>query len=172
MVIKVGYQVLGTIEKIEIRKYPKLLLATVSGLEDNDAFSILFNYISGSNRKNEKVDMTAPVLTSEKIDMTVPVITSEKKMSFVMPTKFTFDNIPKPNNPQIKIEEQPIEKLAVIRFKGYANRKDVNKYKKELLSILDQNNINTVSEPILMRYNSPFAPGFMRRNKVGIEIID
>ena len=77
MVKKVDYQVLRSIEKVEIRKYPKLLIATVMGLSDNDAFSLLFNYISGSNKKNQKVDMTAPVLTSEKIEMTAPVISTD-----------------------------------------------------------------------------------------------
>ena len=172
MVKKVDYEILKTIAKVEIRKYPKLLLATVKGLEDNDAFSLLFDYISGSNQKRQRVEMTAPVLTSEKIEMTAPVISSESKMSFVMPAKFTIDNLPKPNNPQVKIEESPGAKMAMIRFKGYARPKDVEKFKAELLSVLARNNIKTEGEPVLMRYNSPFAPGFMRRNEVGIKIID
>ena len=172
MVKKVKYQVLKTIEKVEIRKYPEILLATVTGLPDNDAFGVLFNYITGSNRRSEKVDMTAPVITSEKIEMTAPVITSDRKMSFVMPPKYSLSNIPKPNNPQVIIEEQLAQKLAVIRFKGYAGQKDVSRYKSELLKVLDKNNIKTGGEPVLMRYNSPFAPGFMRRNEVGVKVID
>ncbi len=172
MVKKVEYKVLRTIDNIQLRKYPKLLLATVSGLPDNDAFGILFNYITGSNRSSERVDMTAPVLTSEKIEMTAPVISSENKMSFVMPKNFSIDNIPKPNNPKVIIEELPAAKLAVLRFKGYARQKDVNKNKNELLTVLAQNNIKTEGEPILMRYNSPFAPGFMRRNEIGIRVIE
>jgi hypothetical protein len=172
MVKKVEYQVLRSVEKVEIRKYPKLLLATVSDQTDYDAFGILFNYITGSNRKAQKIEMTAPVLTSEKIEMTAPVISSDNKMSFVMPAKFTLDNIPKPNNPQVMIEELPAAKLAVIRFKGYAKPKDVDKYEGELMKVLAQNNIKTEGEPVLMRYNSPFAPGFIRRNEVGIKILD
>jgi hypothetical protein len=135
MVKKVGYQVVKSIDNVEIRKYPKLLLATVSGLQDNDAFSLLFNYISGSNRKAEKVEMTAPVLTSQKIDMTAPVISSRSKMSFVMPANYTFENIPKPNNPKVVLQELPPTKMAVIRFKGYAKQKDVKKHENELLNI-------------------------------------
>ena len=70
------------------------------------------------------------------------------------------------------IEELPTAKLAVIRFKGHAHPKDVNKYKNQLLKILEQNKIRTQGEPVLMRYNSPFAPGFIRRNEVGIKILD
>jgi effector-binding domain-containing protein len=172
MVKKVEYQVLRSVEKVEIRKYPKLLIATVTGLSDNEAFSLLFSYISGSNLSKQKVEMTAPVLTSEKMEMTAPVISSEKKMSFVMPAKFSINNIPKPNNPQIKIEELSAAKMAVIRFKGYVRKKDVNKYENELQRVLAQNNIKTHGELVLMRYNSPFAPGFMRRNEVGKMVID
>jgi effector-binding domain-containing protein len=171
MVKKVEYQLLKTIDKVEIRKYPKLLLATVFGLSDNDAFGLLFNYISGSSQSKRKVEMTAPVFTSEKIEMTAPVISSDKKMSFVMPTKFSNDNIPKPNNSQVKIEELPAAELAVIRFKGYAHQKDVNEYKNKLLSVLAKNNFKTDGEPVLMRYNSPFATGFIRRNEVGIKVV-
>jgi hypothetical protein len=170
MVKKVEYQVLKTIDKVEFRKYPKLLLATVTGLSDNDAFGILFNYITGSNRNSEKVDMTAPVITSEKIEMTAPVISSDRKMSFVMPTKYSISNVPKPNNPQVIIEELPEATLAVIRFKGYAGVKDVEKYKAELLKVLSEQKIKTEGEPVLMRYNSPFAPGFIRRNEVGAKV--
>jgi hypothetical protein len=172
MVKKVEYQILRTIGNVEVRKYPKLLLATVVGLSDNDAFGVLFNYITGSNRSSVKVDMTAPVITSEKIEMTAPVLSSNQKMSFVMPLNYTLSNIPKPNNPQVIIEELPAQKLAVIRFKGYAGQRDVNKYKSELLKVLGKNNIKTDGEPVLMRYNSPFAPGFMRRNEVGVSVID
>jgi hypothetical protein len=171
MVKKVEYQVLKTIEKVEFRKYPKLLLATVVGLSDNDAFGVLFNFITGSNRAKEKVEMTAPVITSEKIEMTAPVISSDRKMSFVMPTKYNISNVPKPNNPQVIIEELPAATLAVIKFKGYAGEKDVEKYKAELLNVLSKNEIKTVGEPVLMRYNSPFAPGFIRRNEIGVKVI-
>jgi hypothetical protein len=172
MVKKVEYQILQKIQNVEIRKYPKLLLATVTGLPDNDAFGVLFNYITGSNQSKQKVDMTAPVITSEKIEMTAPVISSERKMSFVMPSRYNLSNIPKPNNPQVIIEDLPAAKLAVLRFKGYAGQKDVGRFKTELMKVLGQNNIKTDGNPVLMRYNSPFAPGFIRRNEIGVKVID
>jgi len=62
--------------------------------------------------------------------------------------------------------------LAVIRFKGYAKKKSVSEVKSRLLSVLKKSEIATIGEPILMRYNSPWTPGFMRRNEVGIEIAE
>lgn len=160
MVKKVDYQVVRNIEDIEIRKYSKLLLTTVTGLSDNGAFNVLFNYISGSNSKSQKVEMTAPV------------ISTENSFSFVMPPRFNLSNIPKPNNPRVIIEKREAAKIAVIRFRGYANSKDVDRFSDKLLSVLKKNHIKTVGGTFLMRYNSPFAPGFIRRNEVGIKLLD
>jgi len=160
MVKKVNYQAVKNIEDIEIRKYPKLLLATATNLSDNEAFGILFNYISGSNR------------TLKRIEMTAPVISTENSFSFVMPPRLNMSNIPKPNNPRVIIEKREASKIAVIRFRGYANSKDVNRFSDKLLSVLKKNQIKTVGETFLMRYNSPFAPGFIRRNEVGVKVLD
>jgi hypothetical protein len=68
------------------------------------------------------------------------------------------------------IQRVPARRLAVIRFKGYAGRKSVDEVKSRLLSALQKSGIATVGEPFLMRYNSPWTLGFMRRNEIGIEI--
>ena len=89
-----------------------------------------------------------------------------------MPPRFNISNIPKPNNPRVIIEKREAAKIAVIRFRGYANSKDVDRFSDELLSMLKKNHIKTVGGTFLMRYNSPFAPGFIRRNEVGIKLLD
>ena len=164
------YEEVGRIGEVELRKYPELILATVTGDTDDSAFGLLFRYISGANRKRKKISMTAPVITSEKIEMTTPVISDANSFSFVMPLKYKPEEIPEPLDSNIRIQNIPARKLAVIRFKGYAREKSVSEVKFRLLSILKENGIPTVDEPILMRYNSPWTPGFMRRNEVGIEI--
>jgi hypothetical protein len=47
----------------------------------------------------------------------------------------------------------------------------VKKNTHTLLSTLKNQNIQVKGEPILMRYNSPFTPGFLRRNEVAVEIL-
>ena len=170
MVESARYEEAGRINEIELREYQELVLATVTGVSDNSAFGILFNYISGKNRKQKKIPMTAPVITSEKIEMTAPVISDHDSFSFVMPLKYKPEDIPEPLDTRITIRRIPARKLAVIRFKGYAKEKSVNEVKSRLLSILQKSGTAVVGEPFLMRYNSPWTPGFMRRNEVGIEI--
>jgi hypothetical protein len=74
MVETPSYEVLKRIDEVEIRLYPKLILATVSGDGVRAPFRILFEYISGNNSGGSKISMTAPVITPERIDMTAPVI--------------------------------------------------------------------------------------------------
>jgi len=172
MVETASYEETGRIGEVELRKYPELILATVTDRSDNLAFGILFKYISGENRRQKKIPMTAPVISSEKIKMTAPVISDANSFSFIMPMKYGLEEVPEPLDPSIKIQKIPARKLAVIRFKGYAGEQSVREVKARLLLALEKNGTTPIGEPFLMRYNSPWTPGFMRRNEVGIEIAE
>lgn len=171
MVEKAPYTVVKKIDNLEVRDYPELILAAVEDFQDDNAFGLLFNYISGENKSQKKISMTAPVITSEKIPMTAPVISQKNYMAFVMPSSYDKSTIPEPKNQKVKIKIQPKKTLAVQRFSGYATHKKTELKIEELLSTVKKNKLKTKGEPFLMRYNSPFAPGFIRRNEVAIEII-
>lgn len=170
MVETPSYEVVGEMDGVEVRLYPRLILATVMGEGGGAPFGRLFKYISGDNSGKSKISMTAPVLTPERIEMTAPVISEGYSMSFVVPSKYTMETVPTPNDERIRIQEVPERKLAVVRFRGWAREGSVEKQKARLISVLQGAGVETVGEPFLMRYNSPWTPGFMRRNEIGIEI--
>jgi hypothetical protein len=178
MVELAHFVILKTIGDVEIRRYPKMIFATVKGVTDDIAFDVLFQYISGHNCVNQKIAMTVPVVTStggqekssEKIAMTAPVISTPNAMSFIMPAEYTMDTLPEPLDLRLRIEEVDDRNVAALRFKGRADEEDVEKHKEELLKTLDIQGILTVGEVFLMRYNAPFTPGFLRRNEVAIEL--
>jgi hypothetical protein len=166
----VSYETTGQIGEIEFRKYPRLVLATVMSPGNDSGFNLLFSYITGKNHTKRQIQMTAPVITSEQIAMTAPVVSDEKSMSFVMPGGKEQAEMPEPLDERVKITSQPPREIAVIRFKGYAGREDVNDITSRLLESLQKGGITTRGQPVLMRYNAPWTPGFLRRNEVGIEI--
>lgn len=169
MVEQPRYEILRTIDGIELRKYPKLLVAMVD--EGGDAaFDYLFRYITGKNRTKKRIPMTIPVITSEKVAMTAPVITSGESMAFVVPKKYTLDTAPVPTDPAVHLAEVPERVLAVLRFSGYTPSQRVKELQDRLVAMLEKNKIATVGAPFLMRYNSPFSLGFMRRNEVAIQV--
>ena len=164
------YQEADQIGEVEIRRYPSVWVATVTGKDEGENFSILFRYITGNNKPGKKIPMTAPVITPVKIPMTAPVITDAGSMSFVMPAGLTGENLPEPEDARLSLREIPPRQMAVIRFRGRAGAQDVADVKARLLSALTAKGIPTIGDPFLMRYNAPFTPGFLRRNEVGVEI--
>jgi hypothetical protein len=175
MVETVKYDVIKKIGSVEIRKYPSVILAsTIAASNENNAFMTIANYIFGDNKSSKKISMTAPVITSEKISMTAPVITSSNKnklkMSFIMPQEYNLKNLPKPVSNKVKIETLKSRKLAVLRFSGFTPANKVAKLQDKLITTLKENKIKIKSAPFLMRYNSPWAIPFLRRNEVAVEV--
>jgi len=170
MTQQIPYEVLKKIEDIEIRNYPEVLFAVVGNNINDSGFSLLFQYISGENKTRRKIAMTAPVITSEKITMTAPVITGKNYMAFALSSTYNKENFPIPTNPAVKIETQKEKTMAVLRFSGRTNEKKVQKNIQKLMIILKNHLMQIKGEPVLMRYNSPFTPGFLRRNEVAVEI--
>jgi hypothetical protein len=175
MTANVEYEVIQEFGPVQIRKYPSMILATVFAASDNEAFSILFDYISGNNDPNQRLAMTAPVISKrpsgERIAMTAPVISGEGSFSFVLPSTYNVHTAPRPIDPNIKLEQVPPRSVAVIKFSGRAHEREVSAEERILLDTLAQHKVMTKGEPFLMRYNGPFTPGFLRHNELGVEIV-
>lgn len=170
MTEEIPYRVTGQIGEIEFRAYPAIRVASVSGYADNEAFMFLFRFITGKNRAQKKIAMTAPVITAETLPMTAPVISDASTMSFVMPEQLSLEDLPEPLEPVVKIQEIPPREVAVIRFSGKAEAQAVEEMTGRLLAALMQENIPVTGTPFLMRYNAPFVPGFLRRNEVAVSV--
>lgn len=94
--------------------------------------------------------MTAPVgltKTNTTIAMTAPVgIQKEAKsyrVSFTMPSKYTLETLPKPNNTNITFTKIPAKKYYVWKFSGYAKETRANKEYNEFKKALKEQNIMT-----------------------------
>jgi len=170
MTQEVPYNVKKKIEDVEIRNYPEVIFAVVEDNSDDSGFGLLFQYISGENKTRSKIAMTAPVITSEKIAMTTPVVTGKNYMAFALPSFYKKETVPLPTNPAVRIEIHPEKTMAVLRFNGRTNETRVQKSIQKLITMLKNHTMQKKGEPVLMRYNSPFTPGFLRRNEVAVEI--
>ena len=168
MVEQAKYEVLREINKVEIRRYPSLVIARVDGYGDG-GFNILFNFITGNNQQKSKIAMTAPVV-SEQIAMTAPVLSESDSIAFVMPEGLTLETTPEPLDENVKIVEVPKRVVAALKFSGRWSNSIFKKKSKEMLEDLTKAGIKTVGQVFTMRYNGPFTPWFMRRNEVAIEI--
>jgi hypothetical protein len=175
------YKVAERNDNIEIRDYAPMIVAEadVKG-ERREAmgkgFRIIADYIFGNNTAAQKVPMTAPVTQqgNEKIAMTAPVTqqASENtwRVRFVMPSKYTMETLPKPNNPAVELKEIPAKRFAAIRFSGMAEEDSLKRHTKELEDFLSAKTFTPLSPPTYAFYNPPWTLPFLRRNEVLVEI--
>lgn len=168
MVETAKYEITRKLDKVEIRHYPKIVIAKVEGYGEN-GFNLLFRFISGDNKQKTKVKMTAPVV-SQRIEMTAPVLSDSDSLAFVMPAEYRLDTTPEPLDDRVKILEMPERNLAVLRFSGRWTSSLFEKKTKELLEEIKKAKIKTKGDVFSMLYNAPFTPSFMRRNEVAIEL--
>ena len=175
------YKVAQSSGNIEIRDYAPMIVAEaeVTG-ERREAigtgFRLIADYIFGNNTASKKVAMTAPVTqqASEKIAMTAPVTQQGEgnswKVHFVMPSNYTMETLPKPNNPAVELKEIPGKRFAVIRFTGTGGKDSLERHTKELDAFLSAKNLKPLSPPTYAFYNPPWTLPFMRRNEVLVEV--
>lgn len=102
--------------------------------------------------------------------MTAPEVSDVASMSFMMTAGTTRGKNPNPLYSRVRIDLLPQREIAVIRFSGYAAQEDVNATTLRLQDGLKTEGSVTVAQTFLMRYDSPWIPGFLRRNEVAIEI--
>ena len=75
-----SYNVIKKNDIYEVRYYSDRLIVQVTNKGDDNSFRQLFNYISGQNKKSEKIPMTIPVTQTQK--------DGEMFMQFYLPSKF------------------------------------------------------------------------------------
>jgi len=87
-----------------------------------------------------------------------------------MPEKYTLETLPKPDDQKVQLRQLPARKVAVYTYSGSWSE---SRYTEKLLSFkleLKNDKINTIGEPTLARYNSPFQLWFLRRNEIWLEV--
>lgn len=181
---KPKYKVLKTLQStgrfvppLEIREYAPMLVAEVTFQEDNMAmrdamsggFRAIAKFIFDSKGEGQQDNVAR-----EKIAMTSPV-TAEMpasggyKVAFVMPSRYTYDTLPKPADSSVKIKSVGKQTLAALSFRGNGPREpQVEERRQELLSLLKAHNVNPAKDGTtrVFQYYPPFAPGFIRLNEL------
>ena len=161
------FTVIKKYPEFEIRFYPSAVLATVYSKAKTykelaePGFNKLAGYIFGGNDKDTKIAMTAPV----RMDIN----DSNSSMSFVMPSNYSVENLPRPNNASVEVKKILEEYVAVIKFGGFASDKDIKSYSEKLQKLLLQNGILSHGNYRFLGYDPPFQ--FIgRRNEIIVSV--
>jgi hypothetical protein len=167
----------------ELRLYSSHIVAETTVEGDfsevgSEGFRRLVAYIGGENEKKKSISMTAPVTQerqSQKIEMTAPVTQELQgqayRITFLMPARFSLDELPRPLDSRVRIVEEPDRWIAAIRYSGTWSESRYREHEDRLRAwIAEQQLVPTGERPVWARYNPPFMPWFLRRNEVLIPV--
>ncbi len=160
---QVRYTLLRSEGPFEIRDYPDLMAARTTmdagADEDDDAFYRLFQFIGGGNVSNEAIPMTSPVLMQDN------------SMSFLLPASI-HASPPDATVEQVFLEKRSAARYAAYRYSGNASELEQAKAIDQLTTWTEDQGLRTNGSPIVATYDSPFIPGFLKRNEILLEVID
>lgn len=169
---------------VEIRRYGPRIAAetTVAGDEERArsiGFRRLARYIFGGNHRDEGIGMMAPVaqqsIRGDKIAMTAPVAQSliengRWTIRFYMPSKWSLETLPTPDDDNVALATVPGETVAVMRFSGDRSAKAISTQTDELLKTLHDNGIQPAGVAVACFYDPPWTLPFRRRSEVAVPI--
>lgn len=162
-----SYEVIRTQEPYEIRYYPPAIMAKISSTSKSyrdlgySGFGKLANYIFGGNSANKQIAMTSPV----HMDIGDTLST----MSFVIPSEYTLDDLPKPNNAEINIQTTDAEYVAVISFGGFASNDRIHEHQELLRQYLIDTKVAYFGNFRFLGYNPPYQL-LGRRNEIIVTV--
>jgi hypothetical protein len=174
------YEVLKRFDGFEVRRYAPSVVAETEvdasrGEAGNQAFGRLANYIFGGNTGSTKIAMTAPVTHSQRIAMTAPVTQQATDRStwlvqFSMPSSFTLETLPTPNDTRVTLRAVPERVVAVVRYSGTWSDANYQEHLDALTAGLTKAGLVAVGAPVWARYDPPYTPWFLRTNEIHLEL--
>ncbi len=161
------YRIIKTYKDFEIRLYPSAIMATISMNVksykelSSTGFRKLASFIFGGNADNKKIAMTTPVH--------MDINNTKSTMSFVMPSNYNINNLPKPKDSSIIIKSTAEAYFAAIQFSGYANDKEIKNYASKLKYTLKVNGIEYNGNFRFLGYNAPYQ-FWRRKNEIIVNV--
>jgi hypothetical protein len=157
------YKVLAQYGEVEIRSYQPMIQAVVHTANGN-GFRPLAGYIFGGNQADQSIAMTAPVASQKSAQ--------GYATAFMMPSQYTMEDLPAPDNERVQLLAVPARVMAVITFPGWANGEAVNRNNKDLLLLIEEQGWVVQGEPIINQYNDPWTAAENRTNEVQYQLKD
>lgn len=160
------YEVVEKDGDFEIRRYEAHVVVATPMAEgsQNGSFGKLFQYISGKNLGEKKIEMTTPVFMPAS-DNGEP-----GEMQFVVPAEVAEAGAPAPSDASVKLGRMEAGNYAAIRYSGVARQEDRKKHLEMLRARLLELKLEAVGNPIYAGYDPPWTPGPMRRNEVILRV--
>lgn len=161
------YRVVKTYDGFEVRTYERanFIYVTMDARSYSESsskgFRMLAGYIFGGNDRQQKIAMTSPVVMEMDSDVT---------MKFLVPAQYKMDELPKPENVEVRFATEQERTVVAITFGGFANDEKILAQKDELFKRLAAVGIQHTGQWSFLGYDPPFKL-FGRKNEVVVEVL-
>jgi hypothetical protein len=162
------YEVLAKYPSFELRRYPAgVQIETVAKGDfvraGNLGFGPLVRFISGNNKANRSIPMTAPVI-QESAGLGTHMV------RFVLPEDLKAAEVPESLDRSVKVIEVPDHTAAARRFSGSWDQAKFEEEGRKLVSEVLTSGLETIGSLYFARFDPPWKPGFLKRNEVLIRV--
>ncbi len=175
-----AWRVVAADGAFELREYQPHIAAEVTIKGDPDTalrqgFQTLAGFIFGANTAASNVAMTSPVTrTPQKIAMTSPVTRHASgeawTVRFMMPSEYSVQTLPKPQNAAIRIVTVDPGRRAVVRFAGLASQPRLAKAEANLRRWISTQGWRADGAAEAAWFDDPFTLPWRRRNEVSLAV--
>lgn len=153
----VEYKVTSSDDYIEIRHYPAYMVAQVQVEGAREAAQEagtkqLKEFFDGGNNFSIPIEQYAPIIIQE--DSRTQNLW---KISMIMPERFKVEDLPIPDNEDIKFIEIPAQSYAAISFSGGHDDANLRKHLGIIATQLRKNKVVPKSQPVFMFYSPTWA---------------
>lgn len=161
------YRVVKTYDGFEVRTYERanFIYVTMDARSYSESsskgFRMLAGYIFGGNDRQQRIAMTSPVVMEMDSDVT---------MKFLVPAQYKMDELPKPENVEVRFATEQERTVVAITFGGFANDEKILAQKDELFKRLAAVGIQHTGQWSFLGYDPPFKL-FGRKNEVVVEVL-
>jgi hypothetical protein len=111
----------------------------------------------------------------QSIAMTAPVTQGQAEggwaIRFIMPSKYTLQTLPEPDDPLVRLVPLPAEMFAVLRFSGSIAPADIDRERLALTNALQNGKWRATGETVAWFYDPPWTLPFLRRNEVAVPVV-
>merc|ERR1712087_1102648 len=121
------------------------------------SYKRLYKYLSGSNDKKKKVSWVTPIFVQHSNE-------GPTTKALALPKKMNEEDVPLPEDPEVKVRGQNGGRFAVLRYSGKPNDTLDFEMLKALHIYLDGvEEFNKEQPQMYAYYDCNWTPGFLRR---------
>ena len=84
--------------------------------------------------KSEKIAMTSPVV--QKVGAPEALGQAMHIVRFIMPTEYTLETLPTPNNPEVTLANREARTYSVVKFSGRGIDENMREKEKEIIRLV------------------------------------